>query len=212
MSAYINYWSDYYSDSRNNNTNHFIPSQFAAFCALEAKEIGVSKLIDIASGDGRDSVFFAQLGFEVLSLEQSSTAVEIIKSKSKDLHNLEAVQIDVTSEQLPQLNSSNDVSAYYARFFLHTLTELQVRKFFKNLSNDMHSSQYFFTEYRNEKDASLTKYTPHHDRFFYKSKFIEMIAKGHKLRCIYEVEGRGFAKWKTDDADVVRQIFIKSED
>ena len=211
MNTHFNYWSGYYSAARSNKTNHFIPSQFAAFCALEAKEIGVGKLIDIASGDGRDSVFFAQLGFEVLSLEQSSEAVEIIKSRSQDLHNLKAVQIDVTSEELPQLNPLNEVSAYYARFFLHTLTEPQVRKFFKNLSNAMHSSQYFFTEYRNEKDASLTKYTPHHDRFFYESKFIEKIAKAHKLSCVYEAAGRGFAKWKTDDAVVVRQIFIKDE-
>jgi cyclopropane fatty-acyl-phospholipid synthase-like methyltransferase len=210
MTVQSNYWSEYYSDTRVNNSIHTTPSQFAAFCALEAKEAGISKLIDIACGDGRDSVFFAQLGFEVLALEKSSAAIEIVTSRSMDLNNLKAIQIDVTSKKLPQMNSSNDVSAYYARFFLHTLAEPQVSTFFKNLSNAMHISQLFFTEYRSEKDASLTKCTPYHDRYFHKPTSIKMIAKAHNLDCVYEVQGRGFAKWKTDDAEVVRQVFVKS--
>lgn len=209
MNEHSNYWSGYYSACKGNNSNHCVPSQFAAFCALEAKEVGIKKLIDIAAGDGRDSVFFAQLGFEVLSLEQSSSAIEIIKSRSQHLTNLKSVQMDVTTEQLPRFNAKHELSAYYARFFLHTLNEQYLRMFFKNLSNAMHSSKYFFTEYRNEKDISLRKYTPHHDRYFYNSAFIRTIAGDHSLRCIYETQGVGFAKWKTDDAVVTRQIFIK---
>jgi len=211
MSERLSYWSEYYSNAHCNNSIHTTPSQFAAFCAIEAKETGISKLIDIACGDGRDSVFFAQLGFEVIALEQSTIAIEIITSRSRDLNNLKAIQIDVTSEEMPQMKSSAEVSAYYARFFLHTLSEPQVHKFFRNLSNNMQSSQLFFTEYRSEQDASLTKCTPYHDRYFHNPTSIRMIAKAHNLDCIYEVQGRGFAKWKTDDAAVVRQIFVKSK-
>ncbi len=211
MSERVSYWSEYYSNALCNKSIHTAPSQFAAFCAIEAKETGIGKLIDIACGDGRDSVFFAQLGFEVLALEQATTAIEIITSRSKGLNNLKAIQIDVISEKLPQMKSSDDVSAYYVWFFLHTLAEPQVHTFFRNLSNNMQSSQLFFTEYRSEKDASLTKCTPCHDRYFHKATSIKMIAKAHNLDCIYEVQGRGFAKWKTDDAAVVRQIFVKSK-
>lgn len=210
MNTHVDYWSEYYAAACSNNLNHVVPSQFAAFCAIEAKELEASTLIDIASGDGRDSIFFAQLGFEVRSLEKSDAALQIIKSRSREFDKLTAIRIDVTNEQLPQPGSLDGACIYYARFFLHTLTEPQLRRFFKNLSNAMHSSQYFFTEYRNDKDSCLTKYTPDHNRFFYKAKFIKTIAEVNKLKCVYDVEGRGFAKWKTDDAFVTRQIYVKS--
>ncbi len=211
MNIPFDYWKQYYENAVSNNLNHLIPSQFAAFCAVEAKEIGVKQLIDIAAGDGRDSVFFANLGFEVMSLEASSSAIEIIKSRSKGLKNLKPIQIDVTNKALPKPTVSHEVCSYYARFFIHTLPEPQLKKFFENLSNAMHYSQYFFTEYRNEKDTFLTKHTPDHDRYFHKSELIKTIAEVHKLKCVYETEGKGFAKWKTDDAFVTRQIYIKSE-
>lgn len=209
MDLHSNYWSEYYADALGSNSVQSFPSQFAAFCALEAKENGISKLIDIASGDGRDSVFFAQFGFEVLALEQSSAAIEIIKSRAVGLFNIKAIQIDVTSEKLPQMCSSSAVTAYYARFFLHTLSELQVQVFFSNLSNSLQRSQLFFTEYRTERDALLTKCTPFHNRYFHNPLCIKAIASANNFNCIYEVQGTGFAKWRTDDAWVVRQIFVK---
>ena len=193
-----------------NNLNHCIPSQFAAFCAVEANDLGISQVIEIASGDGRDSLFFANLGFEVMSLEVSSAAIAIIKSRSLGLDALKTFQIDVTNTKLPKPSVPFESCCYYSRFFIHTLAETKLREFFANLSTAMHGSQYFFTEYRNEKDEFLTKYTPEHSRYFYEAKFIKAIAEANNLMCVYEAEGQGLAKWKRDDAYVTRQIYIKN--
>ena len=120
-----------------NNSNHCIPSQFAAFCAVEANDLGISQVIEIASGDGRDSLFFANLGFEVMSLEVSSAAIAIIKARSLGLDSLKTFQIDVTNTKLPKPSVPYESCCYYSRFFIHTLAETKLREFFEVDANNI---------------------------------------------------------------------------
>ena len=76
----------------------------------------------------------------------------------------------------------------------------------------MKTSDYLFLEYRNKQDEGLHKETPEHFRKFYDTKFVESIGALSGFECIYEIEGKGFAKWKNDDASISRQIFIKKEE
>ena len=204
------YWDTYYDNALLNKTNHVIPSQFASFCALEFTSLGLNQVIEIASGDGRDCIFFSKLGLNVMALEASESAIKLIKTKSQTLENMSVLQVDVTKTQLPNKLRLSDQCAYYARFFIHTLADHQLELFFDNLASAMEPGDYFFTEFRNEKDEFLTKGTPKHFRRFYTSRFIKSVAEGKKLKCIYEVEGRGLAKWNSDDAFVSRQVYAKA--
>ena len=199
------YWEKYY-DSLNSNMP---PSQFAAFCCIELLHQNVAQLIEIASGEGRDSIFFAQQGIQTIALDRSLSAVTLINKKIPKNSNLRVKQIDVINEDLPQPINSNEVCAFYARFFIHTLDEGQLTKFFDNLASSMRKNDLFFTEYRNDNDADLEKVTPDHYRNFFNENYVKRIANQYGLNCEYEVSGRGYAKWNVDDAFVTRQIFIK---
>ena len=73
----------------------------------------------------------------------------------------------------------------------------------------MRSYDYLFLEYRNIRDKHLEKVMQKHFRKFFESEFVSSVAEKNNLKCNYQVEGKGFAKWKFDDAFVTRQIFIK---
>ena len=206
------YWDDFYGSLSGSLTGAMPPSQFAAFCRVELLELDINQLIDIAAGDGRDSIFFAHQGVHTLALDSSMNAVDLITKKVFHSKRLRVIKFDAVDGRFPKPTYANLACAYYARFFIHTLDENQLRRFLGNLSKAMNKIDYFFIEYRNEKDEALDKVMPHHFRKFYKTDFVSAIANQNQLKCIYEVEGRGFAKWKSDDAFVTRQIFIKDED
>lgn len=203
------YWDTYYTLEKNKINIQLIPSQFAAFCATEIKQLGIKQVIEIASGDGRDCVFFAQNELEVIATENSDVAITSISKFSNFIEKLSVAKVDAINQKLPNPKYSDEKCAYYARFFIHTLPEAKLQLFLKNLSDSMRLYDYFYVEYRNTKDKHLTKVTPQHYRNFFKSSFVKDVAKSNNLKCLYEVEGIGFAKYKLDDAYVTRQIFQK---
>jgi 2-polyprenyl-3-methyl-5-hydroxy-6-metoxy-1,4-benzoquinol methylase len=69
------YWDLFY-----NNNKPLLPSQFATFIANEYLGIK-STVIDVGCGNGRDSLFFMNLGFKVIGIDASKKAIESIQSK-----------------------------------------------------------------------------------------------------------------------------------
>ena len=203
------YWDKYYGNIKDIAEDDMPPSQFAAFCRTEVIQLKINQIIEIASGDGRDSIFFADQGLHILAIDKSANAVELLKNKASLRSNLSVARVDAVNELLPKAPYANQACAYYARFFIHTLDEEELSKFFKNIAKVMRSSDYLFLEYRNIKDENLEKVMPKHFRKFFESEFVNSIAEKNNLKCDYQVEGKGFAKWKFDDAFVTRQIFIK---
>lgn len=203
------YWDLYYSDLKENNINKIPPSQFATFCCTELIERNIFNLVDIAAGNGRDTSFFANSGFSVYALENSTNAVNFLRKKFSKNKNVKVIETDATKSFSSKISNFNEPCAYYARFFIHVLSEKNLSNFFKNLSKVMKKTDYIFLEYRNNKDKNLIKETPYHFRNFYTNKYVKLLGKNNSLKCIYEVSGQGFAKWRNDDAQITRQIFIK---
>ena len=202
------YWDNYYESLEKSDKN-IPPSQFAAFCSLELIHSDIHQIVEIAAGEGRDSIFFANQGFHTIALDKSTNALNLLRKKESSAKSLKALEIDAVNEGLPLPIFPKSLCAYYARFFLHTLEENDLKKFFINLSSSMKNKDLFFVEYRNDKDETLDKAMPDHFRKFYKANFVSELAKKNGLMCSYEVSGKGFAKWDIDDAYVTRQIFVR---
>jgi len=204
------YWDDFYKKINKEAWKIMPPSQFAVFCCSEIFNKNIKHVVDIASGDGRDSIFFAQQGLKVFALEKSAQAVKLLEKRNLNNENLSIIQIDALKDKIDTGAPKGLSLAYYSRFFIHTLSKNEVKIFFKKLSEVVGITDYLFVEYRNEFDANLKKETEAHFREFHKSNYILDIANQFNLDCVYEVSGTGFAKWKQDDACVTRQIFIKT--
>jgi len=83
------------------------PSEFAKEFAGEIEKREARTVLEIGSGNGRDSIFFAKKGFKVSAVDVSSSAIELAKS------NIEKMKIDVdiqeaNAESLPFLNGNFD--------------------------------------------------------------------------------------------------------
>jgi len=206
----VEYWEKFYQDLKLDGVK-MPPSQFAAFCKSEFLHLGLEFVVEIAAGDGRDSIFFSQQGLNVVATDKSSNAVSLLKDKASNLDLLNVEQVDAVNGIIPRPCSDNLPCAYVARFFIHTLTDEDLNFFFANLSRVLKMGDYFFAEYRNINDKDLVKVTPNHFRNFFTSSYVNSVAQENGITSIYEVEGKGFAKWGLDDAEVTRQIFIKKD-
>jgi hypothetical protein len=202
----VDYWDHFYSQSTDMNIRSE-PSQFAAFCLTEMKDLGLNCLIELGAGNGRDSIFFASHNLKTLAMDNSEQAIVSIKSKLNENMNISLFQYDIRDE-LPDLElKSDDKCALYARFFIHALDEITLKRFFEVASEILGEGDFMFLEYRNQDDFFNPKVTEKHYRAFYTSEKVSNLAYSKNFSLVYEVSGNGFAKLKHDDASVTRQIF-----
>lgn len=90
------------------------------------------KLLDIGAGQGQDSRYFAQLGFEVTSLDILQEALDIHKSKIEDEYKdkITIVQHDLT-QPLPFENESFDT--IYSHLALHYFDKITTERIFNEI-------------------------------------------------------------------------------
>ena len=60
------------------------PSSFAILCFNHMKSNNVKKVLEIGTGHGRDTMFFASNGLEVEDLDYSNTGIGIINKKANE--------------------------------------------------------------------------------------------------------------------------------
>jgi SAM-dependent methyltransferase len=60
------------------------PSNFALHCFYHVKANNIKKVLELGTGHGRDSIFFASNGIEVEALDYSAIAVEILDKITKE--------------------------------------------------------------------------------------------------------------------------------
>jgi len=200
------YWNDYYFKEKQ-STLHWLPSQFATFCLGEIIEMGISSIVEIAAGNGRDTLFFANNGMKVLATDNSLHSLELLEERVSQHRNIEVSFRDATEKMRDITRRPNESLAFYARFFIHTLTQNELEMFFISVTDAMSTNDKLLLEYRNEEDATKSKVTDAHFRSFYAAEKVSLLATNNNLKLMYEVSGTGLAKWKSDDASVTRQIF-----
>ncbi len=86
------------------------PSTAAISAAKTFRENNVERILELGSGQGRDSLFFAKRGFTIDALDYSASAVKDIINKSKEykLDNLLKAKIFDVREKLPYENETFD--------------------------------------------------------------------------------------------------------
>lgn len=204
------YWSSFYAAESSSKMQP--PSQFAAFVAQELEPEGA--LFEVGCGSGRDSLFFAALGFKVLALDRSEEAIRTAKIKAEQnaLSNLRFICDDIAgpsfSEALDGLGTTS--ACLYARFFLHAITEEEQRIFFEKLSVKLKPGHKLALEYRTTADQFLEKDAPPHFRRYQDAEAVNAALKDLGFCLLYAQEGQGFAKYNEEDAIVARALFKKA--
>ncbi len=206
------YWRDFYKQRHS-----LVPSQF---CALVAVEIDArATVVDLGSGNGRDSLFFASQGHMTIAMDLSVDAVKIA-DREAGLRGLgdrvSFLQGDLSSNadidsvvQIARAKSSRDILAFYSRFVLHSLDDTEENRFLLALSAVMKQNECVFLEFRAKEDSVRQKHFPNHFRRYIDSTVFQRKledAWGFSLQ--YSVTGTGMAKYKEEDP-VVTRIFAR---
>lgn len=206
MKTETDYWNSYYDNGGN---APLLPSQFATFIAGEY--LGSKRrVIDLGCGNGRDSLFFLNLGFQVIGIDASTAAIESIKTKPGTQGMFFCREIsDLDINSILQENNEGAQSIFYSRFFLHALSENDEAEFWRLVSRTCKPGDILALEFRTTRDEQLSKSTKSHYRRFINPT--DVVLKGNNLgfTCEYFVEGFGYAKYKGDDAHVARIILSK---
>lgn len=174
------------------------PSEPAKKAAELFRKEGLTKILELGAGQGRDTLFFARNGFHVYALDYSETGVETIREKALAQglsHAITAMRHDVR-EPLPFDDGSFDVCYSHMLFCMaHTTGELEflsqeVRRVLKpgglctytaRHTGDPH---YGTGIHRGEDMYEVGGFVVH---FFNRAK-VERLAKGYELIGVEEFE------------------------
>lgn len=201
----VNDWNKFYEKFK-----FSIPSQFCVLTAIELNAEDV--LIDLGCGNGRDSLYFL-INQNILTygVDQSEAAIKSIIESDSALHKnffnfdltIESSWIDLFSK-IPR---GSKRLIFYSRFFNHSLTEEEENTLIKMLMKYSKSGDKCYFEFRVDEDKSRTHiFGEHFRRFQSSTAFIEKFSHT-PFELEYFIEGRGMAKFKSEDPFVGRFIF-----
>jgi ubiquinone/menaquinone biosynthesis C-methylase UbiE len=208
-----NYWNNYYNSKENN----IYPSNFAFLISKKFIKKD-SFILDVGSGDGRDSFYLRKKAKYVLGVDLSNIIIRKNKLKSKRLGYSNIKFRNLSSNHLNKIKNKN-INFIYARFFLHAINEISENVFLKNLSKNFKTNTLIAVEFRTVKDVlmkkgkKLSKYerlTDHYRRFIDPKKFekkLEML----KFKILYKKLGINLSKSFNDNPHLCRMVFCKTD-
>lgn len=206
------YWDSYY---RQQGVPE-LPSQFALFVANEVMtgELPApAAVLDIGCGNGRDTLFFARLGFAIGALDRSEAAIALCGERLQ--RELGAAAADARlhigkadEDGLETLAAEFEGPLLlYLRFFFHAIdaaAEVEVIRRIAALLKRRGGA--LAVEYRTTQDTAATKVTSDHYRRFIDPDAFAARIRSAGLAVQWRAEGRGMAKYRADDAHIARLI------
>ncbi|WP_170558560.1 class I SAM-dependent methyltransferase [Ruegeria atlantica] len=206
------FWQNFYDGQLKDNTLS-PPSQFAAFIAQELSSR--SSIIDVGCGNGRDTIFFSLLNFDVTGLDACEKGIAVARAnansfgfKETQFHCSLAASDRLTSEI--KKREGQDL-CIYGRFFLHAITQEEQDELLGLLSETLSPGQKVAFEYRTLEDKNLLKVASPHYRRYQSMHDLDEQLNGLGFDKLYGTQGQGLAKFMDEDAHVARGIYVKAD-
>ena len=184
------------------------PSGPARKAAVVLRKEGVFRLLELGSGQGRDTLYFARKGFEVYTLDYSNHGIEVINQKAKELglSDLIITRIHDVRNSLPFPNEIFD-ACFSHMLFCMALTTAQLQFLSEEIWRVLRpggiciytvrhtgDSHYKTGIHRGEDMYEVAGFVVH---FFTREK-VELLAKGYEITNIDEFE----------EGDLPRKLFL----
>ena len=173
--------------------------------------------MEIGTGNGRDAFYFSKLSKSVLAIDQSNTAINENKLKTKKMKIKNLVFKKLNVDNILKIKNISKIDLIYARFFIHSINLKKENLLIKNLSKFKKKNFYIALEFRTTKDKlmnkgkKISKYeriTDHYRRFINPDNLIKKFLKnGYKV--FYKKNGTNLSKTKTENPHLSRIIFFK---
>jgi tellurite methyltransferase len=216
------YWDGYYSRY---NDELDKPSSFAVFVDKYLKQFIINeyvrtfelKVLDVGCGNGRDTYYFANNGYNVYSIDSSYNATTILKDdiNRNDIPNISVFKQDFTNITEPKINLLK-YDVIYTRFSLHSVNIDGELRFINWAFNHLTRNGRLCIEVRSDKDPMCgigeevvgeknAWINTHYRRFHNINEFAEIL-NANGFRIIYFNESNGLSKVGEDNPVVIRII------
>ena len=210
------YWNNYYQQHGKDKgiSKH---SSYAQFCVDNFFTEKKMNIVELGSGNGRDAIFLAHHGHNVIAIDQSTTAIDIEK---QSLHaeigqNLNPKALDFIQEDYTQYEK---IDVFYSRFSIHSITKDDEALLLPNVYSALNSNGLFCIEVRTTKDplcgvgeacGENTFITDNHKRRFIDSKVFREQVSDLGFKELYFTEENNLSIYKNDNPVLMRIILQK---
>ena len=134
------------------------PSNFGLDCYEEFKENGVKNVLELGCGHGRDTMFFASNGLDVVAIDSSKVAIDVLSKIITEKNLTIKPMIYDVSEGIPFDNSFFD-AVYSHMFFNMRFTDDQLKYLFNEVNRVLKNGGLNLFSVRSENDAMYKKGT-----------------------------------------------------
>ena len=220
------YWDGYYSHSNPELENSssfaiFVNEYFNQFIVNEYVGTYDLKVLDVGCGNGRDTYFFADNGYNVDSIDLSYNATAIMKDniRRNEISNICVYKQDFTNIIELKINLKK-YDIIYSRFSLHSVDLEGELCFIKWVSNHISKNGRLCIEVRSDKDpmcgtgeeviGEKNAWINTHYRRFHNLTELCNILNNNQFQIIYYMESNGLSIVGNDDPEVIRIIAKKS--
>lgn len=135
----LGYWNDIYSKENYFGTGQTILANLAK---VLIDKYSIQRILELGCGQGRDSIFFADCGYDVTALDISENAIKSVE-KIKNEHNLSNLKLIVhdVKKSFGFLNNTFDL--IYSNLALQFFELTQLDKIFSNIYDIMNDDSLF---------------------------------------------------------------------
>ena len=135
----LGYWNGLYSQNDYFGSGQTILANFA-------KEIieknSLKNILEVGCGQGRDSIYFAKLGYDVVAFDLSKNAIKFVEKVKKE-ENLKNLQLFVHDAQKIFNFQNSKFDLVYSNLALQFFNKSQLEKIFSNIFNKMGQNSFF---------------------------------------------------------------------
>ena len=202
------YWDEFYAARA--TAVPAVPSTFARWVHDHYEHPGT--LVDVGTGTGRDGLWFARGGLDVLGLDYSPVAVEVAaRTANRDGLSARFEQFDLydeagVAETGAAIAAGSLEPSVYARFLLHAVEDDGRRNFWTFARTAGAAGGRLFCEFRTGKDATEEHVFGEHFRRFLDPALVldEIADRGGEV--LHHEEGHGLAPYQDEDPHVCRVV------
>lgn len=145
---YLNYWNTLYAKK-----NYFGegPTKLAKLAEKLFQEKNTQKILEVGCGQGRDAIYFSQLGFDVHAFDISPNAIQSILSVKENL-NLKKLNVFEHNVIYPLTFPDEHFDFVYSNLALQFFELNSLSKILKNISQVMKKNSSFLLSTKKEGD------------------------------------------------------------
>ncbi len=205
------YWNDYY---KGRNAVGF-PSPFAEFCQ-EHLLADAANVVELGSGNGRDSFYFYDQGHQVRAFDMSQEAVDACQQRAEGVRH--PARLSFTQGDFSHLDPDDfdGIDTIYSRFTLHSIDDEAEERVLDWAAAILPAGGQFLIEARTILDPLYGKgtalgnhafHTDHYRRHLDAQAFLgRVLERGFQLRFFQESDG--LAEFQGEDPVVLRLAVV----